>query len=301
VADQIEAWRIQQYRDRIQRSLQYIGGKFRKAVTFDGGYTGKAARPVVEIGSTRARKITERKGDSPTMDVPMSGRWIYPVDYEWGDLIDDVDRVRLGIQPDGEFDKAGRNAMAIAEDTEIIASMFATAKTGEDGSTSTVFPVGNLVDQNTGGSNSGMNHEKIKAVIKFFMGKYVDIAMEQIWMVITEEEWFDLFGQNITVSADYASRGEGAINTGNLPSLYGVNFIPVAKAFLSEFGYYDGSHITTLPAWVKSGVHIGVWQDLVVKVGPDAAKKFNTRVYMRETFGATRLYENKVVKVLTYH
>lgn len=299
MADPIETWRILQFKDSVQHLLQEQGGKLRSAVTYDGSYTGKGARPVVQMGETAAIKVTERYGDSPNIDVPTDARWLFPVDYEWGKLVDSRDKLRLGMQPDGEYTKAGVNAMRRAEDVEILAALLGSAKTGEQGGTTTAFLSTNAVGVAVGGANTGLNHAKLRAVRKLLQKNKVDLDAEQLFMAITEEDVASLFGESATTSLDFV---EGRpVSTGKLPQLYGFNFIPFSSDTLNALGYYDGSHTYTLPAWVKSGAHLGTWQDMTVTVAPDPTKKFIPRIYMQQTLGATRLEEKKVVKVSVYY
>jgi hypothetical protein len=300
VADPIENWRIQQYRDRVQQDLQEKGGRMRAAVTHNSGYIGKGAREVITIGPSRARKVTERYGDSPHMEVPMGGRWIYPTGYEWGHLIDDIDRVMLGMQPDGELQTAGTNAMRTAEDEEILTSMWAPARTGEDGSVTTPWPTANLIPATDAGASSasGMTIDKLRAARKMLKKYWNDLDNDPLYMILTENEEYDLFGTNVTISADFVDGRP--VSTGVLPRLMGFNFITFSSTTLANLGLISGQ-ITSLPAWVRSGMHLGTWRDLRVNVGPDPSKKFNQRIYMLEQMGATRLDENKVIKVQTSH
>jgi hypothetical protein len=117
-------------------------------------------------------------------------------------------------------------------------------------------------------------------------------------MILTENEEYDLFGTNVTISADFVDGRP--VSTGVLPRLMGFNFITFSSTTLANLGLISGQ-ITSLPAWVRSGMHLGTWRDLRVNVGPDPSKKFNQRIYMLEQMGATRLDENKVIKVQTSH
>lgn len=299
MSDQIETWRIQQFRNTTEHLLQEMGGKLRSTVTFSGSYTGKAVSPVNQVGETKARRKTTRNQDTPIMGVPLDRRWVYPVDWAWGDMIDDMDRVRLGIQPDGEYTKAGTMAMQRAEDEEILGSFFGTAKTGEEGGTTKSFPAANevaadIVDPGVTAASTGLNHAKILKGREILAGNKVDLDMEEIYMIITEKEVTELFGYNTTTSIDFVDGKP--VSTGKLPPLYGVKFIPFSSSYLKEVGLIT-SDMADLPMWVKSGMHLGSWKERTIKVGEDTGKSFNTRIYMCQTLGATRLQEGKVVRV----
>ena len=44
-------------------------------------------------------------------------------------------------------------------------------------------------------------------------------------------------------------------------------------------------------------MHAGVWDSLQTHIGPDSGKKFNTRIYMHQMYGGTRVQEAKVIRV----
>lgn len=303
MSDPIETWRIEQFKNTTEHLLQEMGGKLRSTVTFAGGYTGKAVAPVNQVGETKARRKTQRNQDTPNMATPLDRRWIYPVDWDWGDLIDSTDRVRLGIQPDGEYTQAGVRAMMRAEDEEILGMFFGTAKVGEIGGTSKNFPAANevavdVVDQGVTPDDTGMNHAKILKGREILAGNKVDLDSEELFMAITEKDVTDLFGYNVTTSIDFIDGKP--VSTGKLPMLYGVKFVPFSSSYLTELGLISGT-TADLPMWVKSGMHLGAWKEREIKVTERADKSFATQIYMCQTLGATRLQEGKVVRVKSFH
>ena len=140
---------VQQYTTNVQLLLQQKGSKLRNAVTV-GSYTGKAAKAIEQVGPVTAQKRTIRHGDTPLISTPANARWVFPTDYEWADLIDDQDKLRMLIDPTSSYSQNGAYALGRAMDDEIISAFFATAKTGENGSDNTVFGVDQDVVVGTG-------------------------------------------------------------------------------------------------------------------------------------------------------
>jgi hypothetical protein len=54
-----------------------------------------------------------------------------------------------------------------------------------------------------------------------------------------------------------------------------------------------------MPAWAKSGVHLGKWRDIETKIDLRIDKRYATQVYVSGMFGGTRLEEKKVVLIDT--
>lgn len=52
-----------------------------------------------------------------------------------------------------------------------------------------------------------------------------------------------------------------------------------------------------LYAWAKSGVTLGKGADITTKVGEDPGKGFNVRIYAKQSIGAVRTEEEKVVEI----
>ncbi len=59
-----------------------------------------------QVGKTTAQLRTSRHADTPQLDTPHSRRRVSLADYEWADLIDNADKVRLLIDPTSSYAKA---------------------------------------------------------------------------------------------------------------------------------------------------------------------------------------------------
>jgi hypothetical protein len=69
-----------------------------------------------------------------------------------------------------------------------------------------------------------------------------------------------------------------------------------------EFVVTDRLNITSgnrlIPLWVKSGMHLGVWQDVQASIDKRADKGNSWQVYTNMTIGSTRTQAGKVIRVL---
>ena len=137
MSDQISTAFVQQYNTNVAHLLQQKGSKLRDSVMASSA-TGKAAKAVEQVGAVNAVKRTTRHSDTPLISTPHDARWVFPVDYEWADLIDDQDKVRMLIDPQSPYAVNGAYALGRAIDDEIMAALFSeTTKTGEGGDTTT--------------------------------------------------------------------------------------------------------------------------------------------------------------------
>lgn len=277
---------VQQYKANVALLLQQRGSKLRRAVMEDS-YVGKAGKAVEQIGAVNAKKRTSRHADTPQIGTPHSARWVYPSDYEWSDLIDDQDKLRMLVELTSPYAMNGAMALGRAIDDEIIAALFGIAKTGENGSTDTPF---DTARQQVAAGGTGLTVAKLRAAKRILMAREVDIEADQLFVAITATQHDNLLGETQATSLDYNTRP--VLVDGKITSFMGFNFIHTERLGV------DGSNNRRVPAWAKSGVHLGVWNDIATRVGERGDKSYSTQVYVKGTFGATRLEEGKVVEML---
>jgi len=281
---------VQQYTTNVQLLLQQKGSKLRNTVTV-GSYTGKAAKAIEQVGPVTAQKRTIRHGDTPLISTPADARWVFPVDYEWADLIDDQDKLRMLIDPTSSYSQNGAYALGRAMDDEIISAFFADAKTGENGSTTTSFGVDQDVVVGTGSTGAtGLNISKLREAKKILMANEVDIDNDPLFCIITAEQHDDLLNEAQAISLDYNTRP--VLVDGKITAFMGFNFIHTERLPL------NGSSQRRVPAFAKSGMHLGLFNDINTMISERADKGYATQVYVKGTFGATRTEEGKVVEIV---
>ena len=129
---------VEQYSSNVTMLSQQMGSKLRGSVDVEN-INGKNAF-FDQVGVTAAQIRTSRHGDTPQIDTPHSRRRLSLADYEWADLVDDVDKVRMLVDPTSSYAKAAAAAMNRSIDDVIITAMNASANTGVAGGTSTDLP-----------------------------------------------------------------------------------------------------------------------------------------------------------------
>ncbi|NNG04029.1 MAG: hypothetical protein HKM95_08000 [Inquilinus sp.] len=281
---------VQQYKTNVEMLLQQRGSKLRRAVMSDS-YTGKAGKAVEQIGPVTAQKRTTRHADTPLISTPHDARWVFPTDYEWADLVDDQDKLKMLIDPTSSYAMNGAMALGRAIDDEIVQAAFGDAKTGEDGTQVTPFDTaGQQVPADIGSGDSGMTVEKLRAAKQILMANEVDVDNDPLFVAMTARQHDDLLSETQAVSLDYNTKP--VLVEGRITGFFGFSFIHTERLGI------DGSGHRRLIAWAKSGLHLGVWNDIATRIGERADKSHATQVYVKGTFGATRVEEGKVVEVL---
>jgi hypothetical protein len=306
---------VQQYATNIAMLLQQQGSRLRGSVQ-ENGFVGKAASVVEQFGSVSPVRNQSRHSDTPLISTPQDKRWIYPNDYDWADLIDQQDRLRMLIDPSGPYTQAGVMSMGRAIDDEIIAGFLGSNNSGENGTTA----VGTLYAYNsnsqsvaatTGGSAAcGLNIAKLRAAKKLLLQAEVDVDNDPLYIAISAQQNDNLLNEAQAISLDYNTKP--VLVDGKISSFMGFNFIhseriPGAANFNTSINSAitssdaDGSYVAgsrwILPCWAKSGVALGIWNDISASVDRRPDKRNSWQVYVTGTFGATRLEEKRCVLI----
>lgn len=280
---------VQDYKSTVELLLQQKGSRLRGSVTSDS-YVGKAGTAVEQFGPAEATKKTSRNMDTPNLDVPQDKRWVYPVDYIWAKLCDSTDKLRMIVDPTNPFAVNGANAMLRAYDDEIIGSFFASANVGENGTSSETFDTTNYqVGVNTGGTASSINVAKLQEALRMLMTAFKGEVDEMIFCAIGPFE-HDALLKEIQVTSKDFNGGQPVLVDGRIRRFMGMEFIITDRLDIS-------SGNRRIPVWVPSGMHLGIWQDLVADIGKRRDKSGAWQVQLDATIGATRLQQGKVIEI----
>lgn len=283
MSNEIETWQIIDYKATVSLLLQQQQSKFRMAVTEDT-YHGESGVPVNQLGPVVAQKKTTRHADTPLIETPHVRRWVYLYDYEWADLIDSQDKLRVIADPTSPYAINGAMALRRAMDDEIISGIFGVNNVGEKGATPVPFPSSQIAPTTAG----GLTIAKLREAKQMLMAAEVDVDTDKLWCAITARQHDDLLGQTQAISLDYTNKP--VLVDGRIKSFMGFNFIDSERLPIT-------STDRKIPCWAQSGVHLGVWDEVNVDIGIRRDKSNSMQVYVKGTFGATRLEEKKVVQI----
>ena len=285
MSSQITTAFVEQYSANIQMLSQQMGSLLRDAVRNES-VVGKDAY-FDQIGKVTAILKTSRHSDTPQIDTPHSRRRVSLADYEFADLIDQQDKVRLLIDPTSSYAKAAAYAMGRAMDDVIIAAALGSANTGVSGGTAVALPAGNIVAANTGGT--GMNIAKLASAKQILDAGDVDPSIKR-HIIVSPTEIADLLNNTTVTSSDFNTIK--ALVQGEIDSFMGFKF------HVSNRLVDNGAANTQCIAFAEDGILLGVGKDVTARIDERSDKSYATQVYYCQTIGATRMEEAKVVSVL---
>ena len=191
------------------------------------------------------------------------------------------------IDPTSPYAVNGSYALGRSMDDTIISAALGTSKTGENGSTNTAFDTTN---QQIASGSAGLTISKLREAKKILMENEVDMEMDELFIIVTAKQMDDLLGTTEVTSSDYNT--VKALVQGDVDTFMGFKFKH------SERLTVDGSSDRRVIAFAKSGMHLGVWNDINARISERDDKSYANQVYVKGTWGATRTEEGKVVEVL---
>lgn len=279
---------VEQYKANVDMLAQQKGSRLRRAV-MEESVTGKSAF-FEQIGPVSMVARTSRHADSPLISTPHARRRVTLADYEWGDMIDDLDKVRMLIDPTSPYAMNAANAANRTIDDVIIAAADGTAYTGVDGSTQTSYDSNMTVDVQVrdvgvSAADLGLNTAKIIEAGKLLAANEVD-EDEPKYIVWNARQRASLLNATKATSSDYNS--VKALVTGEINSFLGFEFIR------SERIGTDANGDDKVLYFAKSGIKLGTGMSPKTHIAPRPDKGFNMYVYTCMSIGATRMEEAKV-------
>lgn len=287
---------ISQFSSNVKLLLQQEGSRLRSAVT-TGSHVGSQASPVDQYASIPGNKVVTRYGPMPNTEAVASRRWVLPQDYDVNQLLDSFDKLRLIADPTSAYVQNAVYGLGRNMDEELITAFFGNNQTGQNGGTATAFGTGQTVGVNQGAASAtNLTVAKLREAKRILMSRNVDFTKEQVFCAINATNHDSLLSEAQVISGDFNDRL--VLVEGMVTKFLGINFIHTE---LLTTGTDDQSGTSTqTPVWCKSGMYLGIWDDIMTRVSErEDLQGIPTQVYAKGTFGATRLEENKIVKIWT--
>jgi hypothetical protein len=275
---------VKQFGSNVEFLVQQKGSRLRSAVRVETGIVGEDAF-FEQLAETAAVKKTTRNADTPLVKSDHRRRRVSMFDFEWADLVDKQDKLKLIIDPENAYAINAAWALGRSLDDEIIASFNASAATGKTGSTSVALPASQQVLP----AATGLTIDKLRATKEVLDSADVD-PDEPRFLVCSPAQITDLLESAEVTSSDYNT--VRALVAGVVDSYMGFKFIVSNR--LPANTTADGRLCF---AWAMNGMLLAVAQDMQTRVEERADKSFANQVYLAMGIGTTRMQEEKVVEI----
>ena len=276
----------QKFRDSFIHLVQQKGSRLREYVRVNSDIQGKYDH-FDRIGSTSAQKITSRHSDTPLISTPHSRRRVSMEDYNWADLVDKADKVRMLADPTNEYMMAGVWAMGRTMDDILISAMLGNAVSVDenDSSSNVALPAAQKVAVS---GTTDMNITKLRQAKQILDSSDVDPDLPRC-IVMKSNQFYDLLGDTEIQSSDYNT--VKALVAGEIDTFMGFHFIR------SERLTSDSNGDTQCIAWIQDGMGLSLGMDVKTEITERSDKNYSTQVYAQMCLGAVRIEDEKVVEI----
>jgi hypothetical protein len=285
---------VQQFSDNLIHLSQQRGSRLMGTVKFKR-VVGNSAH-FDRLGATTATKNAVRHSDTPLTDSAHSRRRVTMDDFDWADLIDKQDEIRMLKSPESDYAMSGAWALGRSIDDFILDAADGNATSVTDigaGTTSSVsLPSTQVVDEDFTTADSDLIVEKVIEAHRILVANDVDIN-EDLFFVINAAAQATLF--NETEIQNFDTNTAKVLANGRMNTFMGFNFVIVNRLN----GVADATDTNPIKclAYARSGIGLALGQDVEVRITERADKRYATQVYCSMTGGATRIEEEKVVQV----
>ena len=296
---------VQQFSSNVFHLSQQQGSRLRPLVRIER-QKGKSAF-YDRIGSVTAALRTGRHADTPQYDTPHSRRMVTLNDYVHADLIDDSDKIRLLIDPAGDYSKAFMWAFGRAIDDVIIAAADGTAYGGETGATSVTLPNAQRIAPISGGALVNLNLFGLRLAKSTMDADDVDVSIPRHW-ALSASQLSSLLSETQLTSADYNSIK--TLVQGEVDSFMGWKFVRIERLLYDVSGdsaststglVCSGSAMDSTfrrnLAWAQDGLLLSIGEDMMSRISERDDKNYSTQVFCQMSIGATRMEEVKVIQI----
>jgi len=282
MSTQITTAFVNQFSANVQMLSQQMGSLLRNAVDTESVNGEKAFFD--QVGQAAAVLRTSRHQDTPLVETPHTRRMVTMSDYEYADLIDDSDKVRLLVDPTSTYSRAAAAAMGRAMDDVIISAALGSSQTGKDGSTTTALPAGQKIAH----GSAGLTIAKLVSAKELLDAASVDPSIPR-HIIVSPKQVSDLLNNTTVTSSDFNT--VKALAQGEVSSFVGFNFI------VSNRLNTDANSNRQVIAFAQDGLKLAVGKEPAARIDERADKSYSTQVYYCQTIGSTRMEESKVVEI----
>jgi len=270
---------VEQFRDNVVQLAQQDMSRLRSCVRNESVRGDKFN--FERLGVSEAIQKTARHSITPIMDAPHSRRTLSMTDWQWADLVDEEDKLRMIISPESEYAKSGAMAMGRQFDRLIIAAMSGNSVDG-DGST-VALPIEQKIA--VGGAMSIAAMTEAKRIMD-----ENEVASNDRYFAMKAADIEALLNTTEVTSADYNT--VRALVKGEIDTYLGFKIIRTELLTTTVAA-------NTCLAWQKDHVGLGVGRDVVSRIDQRKDLSYAWQVYLAFTAGAIRIQEEGVVEVTT--
>lgn len=235
-----------------------------------------------------AIEITSRNQATQIDELTHSRRMATVKRYGKVVAIDDIDKLKMGIDPTSPYMQRIASALGRKFDDVVIAALLGDAATGKDGDGSVASFDSSMVIAH---GNAGLTVDKFNQALRLLQSNEVDIEDGNLVLLVGARGIEDLFGDsnNRFTSFDYMS--SKPLADGKLPMFRGVRILHSERVTDIDATNFRGLLVH------KDCLKVAMNKDVEVKVGERADLNYITQLGAYMQFGAVRMEEGLIVDI----
>jgi len=279
---------ISQFSANLHSLVEQKGSKLRASVKIE---MAKGEKHFFDrLGSFTASEVTSRLATTTLQDPAHSRRMADVRRYDASTYLDDIDKLKMLIDPSSDYAVKLARAQGRGLDDVILQAMLGNAATGQAGAGSEAFDTSN---QQIAHGSAGFTVAKFNQALRILEAADVDIDGNRLYLAIGARAVEDLLGDSTNQITSFDFQDGKVLNTGKLPSFRGVNIIRTQNI-------PDETADTTYRGilYTEDNIKVAMAKDIEVKVAERADLNFAHQVSTYMMYGAVRMEENTIVDVL---
>lgn len=280
MSDQLPIAYVHQYSENVVALAQQTMSKLRAKVRVKDAVVGKATH-FDRIAPTAAVKRTSRHADTPLVNTQHSRVRCSLDDYDWADLIDQNDDVKLIIDPQSEYTQNAAKAMNRTVDDILIPAFNAPLVLVAADDTTSTSALANTI----AAGGTGLTVAKLRQIVRIL--DEGDVDPEDRCFVGSPIGKEDLLATTEVSSADFNT--VRALASGQIDTFLGMVFIWSTR--LPKTG-----NIRSCFAWQRNAMGLAIGRDIQNFVEPRYDKNGAQQVRFTLYMGATRVDNAGVVQ-----
>lgn len=238
------------------------------------------------LGSFAAEEVVGRLQTTDLQDPAHSRRMATVRLYNASTYLDDLDKIKLLIDPTSEYSIKLARAHGRKYDDIVIDALLGTAATGKDGSSSASLASGNKI----AAGGTGMTVSKFNQGLKILEEDEVDVDTGNIHIAVGAAGVEDLLGDSSNQFTSFDFQEGKALATGNLPMFRGVKILRTQRV-------PDSGSDKRAILFTEEAVKVAVAKSLEVKAAERPDLNFAHQISTYMAMGAVRMEENHVVEI----
>lgn len=280
----IDQSHVEQFSATVRLLSQQRTSRLRDTVMVDSVTGESFSRERISAGADLPNTVTTRHGDTPLNDVTHTRRWGYITTYDYADLLDKADQVRLLIDPTSSYTINHASTMGRRVDTTLIDALLGSATQGKSGGTSVALPSGQKILH----GSTGLTVGKLITAKELLDAAEVD-EMWPRYFAASARQMSNLLEDDKVASADYNT--VRALVAGQLNEYMGFRFIRTERLTTAS------ANIRQCIAWTQPAALLGIAEESSSVANQRPDKRNSWQLYTSMSIGAVRIEDEMVVEV----